>query len=159
MTPTEAATELRSANDEVLSLVEGCSEDDWRQIVPGEGWPVAVVMHHVASGHGLVAEWIESARRGDDITTSAAEIDAANARHAEEFAEVSREATAELLRANGAALDSLIAGLTEDEMANEVGFAPAGGALFSTEQLCGAAAGHVRSHLGHVKEVLGISAG
>lgn len=155
MTPNDYATELERVNEEVVTFVRSCSDDQWRTNVPGENWPVGVVMHHVAAGHQLVGGWIESARNGEDIAITGEEIDSANARHADEQVGVTASETVELLGSNGAALAALIRSLDEDEMERKVRFAPAGGALRSTEQLCGAASGHPRSHLAHVKEALG----
>jgi len=149
------AAELRDANAEAVAFVDGCSEDDWRVLVPEEGWPVGVVLHHVAAGHVLVGDWVDAARRGEDITITTDEIDEANARHAEDFAGVSREETSELLRTNGEELAALLEGLSDAELASEVAFTPAGGALFSAEQLCGAGARHAASHLGRVRRALG----
>lgn len=106
-------------------------------------------MHHVAAGHQQVGSWIKSARDGRDIAITGEAIDSANARHAEEQVEVTASETVELLRSNGAALAVLIRSLDEDEMERKVRFA-----LRSTEQLCGAASGHLRSHLAHAKEAL-----
>jgi DinB superfamily len=154
MTPNDYATEFERVNEEVITFVRSCSDDQWRTNVPGENWPVGVVMHHVAAGHQQVGSWIESARDGRDIAITGDAIDSANARHAEEQVEVTASETVELLGSNGAALAALLRSLDEDEMQRKVRFAPAGGALRSTEQLCGAASGHPLSHLAHAKEAL-----
>jgi hypothetical protein len=97
----------------------------------GEDGPVAVVLHHVAAGHLLTVQRVGRARSGTAITTTAQEVDADNARHGRDDAEVTRQATAEALRRNGATLATPIGSLEADELARSVPFGPAEGMEFS----------------------------
>jgi len=155
----ELARRFGEANDEVTAFVEACDEAQWQTTVPGEQWPVGVVLHHVAVGHLLVRDWLESARQGRPIDVKAAEIDADNARHAVEFAAVSRPETLEELRRNGAALAAVLAGLSADDLAATVAFGPADGRIMTTAQLAPATVNHCTSHLAAVRRALQAESG
>ncbi|HXQ75284.1 MAG TPA: DinB family protein [Acidimicrobiales bacterium] len=141
------AGEFEAANDEVIAFVEACPDERWTSMVGGEDWPVGVVVHHIAVGHRQMLDWLRRASGGHEITTSAAQIDADNARHARHFAGVTRAATVEELRSHGAALGRFIRGLSSDELATSVAFGPGDGSEVTTRQLASVAARHCRTHL------------
>ena len=151
----ELAGELERAHEEAIAFATSCSEEEWTAIVPGDDWPVCVVVHHVAEGYELVSGWIDCALSGRPIEDTAEGIDGANVDHAEKFGSVGQSETVALLRANGAAAVAKLGRLDESDLAKTAAFGPAGGQPFSVEQLCGAAAGHVRSHLGRAQSALG----
>jgi hypothetical protein len=151
----ELADAFEEANDALVSFARSCTEAQWRTMVPGENWPVGVVVHHCAVGHRLLLGWVESACRGEDIEDSGDTVDAANAVHAIASAEVDATETVELLDRNGAAVLSVLRALREDELARTVGFGPAGGAPFSVEQLAAAAARHGSTHFASIQAALG----
>jgi hypothetical protein len=150
----EIAREVDAANDEVISFVESCTDGQWTTMVRGEEWPVGVVIHHIAVGHMLMLDWIDRARRGEDITTTAAEIDADNARHARRFAGVARADTVEELRRHGAALARCIGGLCADELAVSVSFGPGDGMAVTAGELAPVAVRHCRTHLAAARGAL-----
>lgn len=153
--PSELARELERANEEAISFATSCSPEEWASVVPCDGWPVGVVVHHVAEGYDLVSRWIESALAGHPIEDTAEGIDAANLRHAEEFAGVGVTEAVELLRTKGAAAVAKVARLETSDLGKTTPFGPAGGQPFSVEQFCSAAVGHVRSHLGRARTAVG----
>jgi hypothetical protein len=154
-TSSEYADELERAIDDAVSFAESCSAEDWATPVPGEDWPVSVVVHHVALGHDLVLRWIDCALVGRSVEDTREEIDTFNLRHAEESAGVGVAETVELLRTNGAAAVAKIRRLSETDLERTAPFAPADGQPFSVDQFCSAAVGHVRTHLGHARAVVG----
>jgi hypothetical protein len=123
-------------------------------MVEGENWPVGVVMHHIAMGHLQMMDWLDRARRGDAIVTTASDIDDDNARHAIAFAGVGRAETAEQLRSHGAALAELIGGLSTGELALSVSFGPAHGRAVTAAQLAPVAVRHCTAHLADARAAL-----
>jgi len=148
------AGDFDAANDEAIAFVETCTDGHWTTMVDGEDWPVGVVIHHIAVGHLQMTDWLGLARRGEAITTSAAEIDADNARHAHDFAGVTRADTIDGLRRHGAALAQLIRGLGPSELSTSTAFGPANGMEVTTEQLVLVAARHCRTHLADARAAL-----
>jgi hypothetical protein len=143
----QLAVDLEVANDEAIAFVEDCTDDQWRTVVSAQQWPVGVVLHHIAVGHLLMIEWLGRARRGEDITTTAAEIDADNARHARDFARVSRADTAGELCRHGAALARFLRGFGPEELTVSVSFGPGHGMAVTAAQLAPVSVRHCRDHL------------
>jgi DinB superfamily len=153
--PSQYAADLGRENEEAIAFARSCSPEQWTAVVPGENWPVCVVVHHVAKGYELVSRWIDCALVGDPIEDTADGIDADNLCHAEDFGGVGVAETVDLLRTNGAAAVAKLGRLSQSDLLKTAAFGPAGGQPFTVEQFCVAAAGHVRSHLGHARAALG----
>jgi DinB superfamily len=148
------AREFDAANDEVVAFVGTCSDRQWTTMVEGEGWPVGVVLHHVAMGHRQVLDWLGHARRGEPITKTAAEIDSDNARHARDCAAVTPAETVGALERHGAELSRCIAGLSADELATSVSFGPGNAMAVTARELAPIAARHTSAHLGAARQAL-----
>jgi hypothetical protein len=145
------ADDFAAANAEALAFARSCREEAWARPVPGEGWPVGVVLHHIAEGHQNVVRWLEGMARGDGVTDTAEEIDRANAAHAARAGSVSATETAALLGANGARLEALLRAFSDEELDRSAPFGPAGGRPFPTVDLAAVAAQHTREHLAHAR--------
>jgi Mycothiol maleylpyruvate isomerase N-terminal domain len=143
----ELARQFEAAHNEVIAFVETCTERQWTTMVEGEGWTVGVVMHHVAMGHRQMLDWLDHARRGEPITKTAAEIDSDNARHARDFAAVTRAQTMESLERHGADLARCIGGLSPGDLATAVSFGPGNAMAVTARELAPIAARHGRTHL------------
>jgi DinB superfamily len=154
-TSSEYAAELERANEDAIAFATSCSPEEWAAVVPGEDWSVGVVVHHVAEGYDLVSRWIDCALGGRPIEDTGEGIDAANLRHAQDFAGVGVDECVELLRNRGAAAVAKLHRLGESDLEKTTAFGPAGGQPFSVEQFCLAAAGHVHSHLGRARSAVG----
>lgn len=157
-TPSEYAEELERAKEDAIAFARSCSPAEWVAVVQGEGWPVGVVVHHLAEGYDLVSRWIDCALAGHPIKDTEEGIDAANLRHAQDCAGVGVVETVELLRTKGAAAVAKLGRLGESDLGKTAAFGPAGGQHFSVEQFCIAAAGHVRSHLAQARTAVGPNA-
>ena len=156
---TELAAQLEAANEAVARFALACDDEQWRTVVPGEEWPVAVVVHHVAVSHELMMKWLGRVARGDDITDDASEIDAANGRHAQEFVAVGVDDTVALLRSNGARLAELIGGFDDEQLGRTAAFGPGNGMTVSTEGMAGVATRHCEVHLANARAAVGMEGG
>lgn len=129
MTGTEATTtttlgadlaaRFAAVNAEAIAAVEACTAEQWRRPTAAEGWPVAVVAHHMAGVAGFFAGVFGAVAAGNAEPTalSAAGVDENNARHARDHANADRAETLAELRANGAAAERVLAGLGDDQIA------------------------------------------
>ena len=152
------AAEHERVNDEVIAFALACSPAQWRAIVPGEEWPVGVVIHHVAVGHDLMLRWLRSVAEGDDITDSVASVDDANAQHARQFAEVSVADTVALSRENGAGVVAFLRGVDDAQLGRSSAFGPGDGMTVTTEQIAAIACRHCSTHLASARHALGTEA-
>ena len=144
------ADDFAAANAEAVAFVLACSDADWQTVVPGEGWTVGVVLHHIAEGHTNGERWLPAMARGEGVTDTASDIDDKNVEHAARAAAVSQAETVELLTENGARLESVLRALSDEDLERVAYFGPAERPM-PTKALAAVAARHVREHLGHAR--------
>jgi quercetin dioxygenase-like cupin family protein len=106
------------ANDELIELVGRATPEQWRALCADTGWTVAVQAHHIADNHAHLAGMIRQIAEGQPPEPIPMEmIDAANAHHAEVFANVTQAKTVSLLRRNGAFAAEIYRALTDEQLA------------------------------------------
>lgn len=158
----ELAADLESTYFAFADYLEGLSPDQWTltavnhpEISAGEDEqrPVGVVAHHVGDDIPMFAERAFILARGEAMEPlAAAELDAANARHAAVNPSPDQAATAELIRDNAARAAELIRGLSDEQLAR-----PGQGALsgWTAEQLIRRVLiGHASWHEGSIRATL-----
>lgn len=145
------ADDLAQANDEALVFARGCTDEQWGRTVPGEGWTVGVVLHHIAEGHAHGVRWMGEMASGRGVRDTAEEIDKENAAHAVRAEDTGRDETVALLEANGAALVDVLRRMSDEDLDRPAPFGPAGGRVFRTEELAVVPARHTREHLAHAR--------
>jgi len=112
----ELSLRLQAFTDEVVGLVQGCSDADWLKVCK-EDWAVGVTARHIGAGHfeavGL-AKMIASGKQLPELTMPQL-IDMAN-EHARRHAGCTRKEVLDMLRQTGAALVDYVAGLSDAEL-------------------------------------------
>lgn len=151
----ELAAALDATNLELIQLVRGCSDEQWRTLAndEGDGRSVGVIAHHVAHGHLDTIEWMETALRGEPIEATLAIQAELNARHAETYHDVERDVTAALLEENGRRLRERIERLTDEELAR-AGHHVGAGRDMTVEAFAALGQRHVAGHLGTIRKAL-----
>jgi hypothetical protein len=149
------ADDFAAANAEAIAFARGCSPDEWQAAVPGEDWPVGIVLHHIAEGHGQASRWLQSMSGGEGVPETAEDIDRANAAHAVRAKSVSPGETIALLEIRGAELEALLRRLNDQQLDRSASFGPAGGQVFACADLAPVTARHTREHLAHARSALG----
>jgi hypothetical protein len=150
----EYADALEAANAELIALAESCSAEQWSTLVPGENWPVSVLVHHCALGHDVSTSWLRQMVEAGTVPGTPEELDTTNAQHAAEFADVGVAETVELLRRTGASAAAYLRTLTDEELGREAVFGPAGGGTFTVDRFAGVLSRHPLTHLGHARQAL-----
>jgi len=131
----ELVQRVRAFNNGFIAFVENCSDEDWRKVCSGEGWTVGVVAHHVAAGHFGAIDLVRMIVVGEAIPEITMEtIDQMNAQHAKDHAHCTREEVLGLLRENGSAFASYLAGLSEADL-DRTGYLALIGGDVSAQQL------------------------
>ena len=132
----ELAAKLESANAAVIAALERCSDEQLKRTCEGEGWPVTVAAHHVAVSHTGIAGLVKLIADGQPVPPITMEmINAGNAQHAREFANVTREETLAALRTGGQAAVEMVRGLTDEQLDRTAPMAFAGGAEWSAAEV------------------------
>jgi uncharacterized damage-inducible protein DinB len=151
---TELADDFAAANGEAIAFARSCSEADWALPVPGEGWTVGVVLHHIAEGHSHAYHWLRAMASGEGVAESAEDIDRANAEHAVRAEDADSDETVALLEEKGARLVLTLRKLSDEDLARTAPFGPAGGRMLPTADLAPVAARHTREHLAHARSAV-----
>lgn len=151
----ELTARFNAVNDELVSIVAGCSDEQWRQITESEGWPVAVVAHHVAIVQRAFAGMVEKLAAGETYTPNVDmnEIDRLNAEHAREYANVGKPETLDPLRASRAAIAHLISGLSDTQLDHHAGVF-GGNPLTVAQVLDYVVIGHAAAHLDSIRATI-----
>ncbi|MCA1668270.1 MAG: cupin domain-containing protein [Thermomicrobia bacterium] len=125
--PKEGATSERAralawrfqhANEALIATIEGCTPQQWRAVCADTGWTVGVQAHHIAVNEAGIADVAKGVGAGHPHPPlPPGMLDEMNARHAEKFANVSKEETVALLRENGPLAADVYRHLSEAQLA------------------------------------------
>ena len=115
-----------------------------------DGRTVGVVAHHVASGHATIGGLVQGFAAGMPAPGITPEmIDGRNAEHAQQYANCSKQETAELLDRNGAAATAIVRRLTDEQLART---GTIFGSDWTTEQVVERILiGHPQGHLAAIR--------
>jgi hypothetical protein len=117
----QLAARLLKGAQALIAFARPLSDREWRTPVPGDGRPVGVIVHHVASVYGIEVKLAQMIAAGTPIVgVTWATVHEMNAAHAAEFAEVTKEAALALLEVNSAAAADAIRALSDDHLAQAV---------------------------------------
>jgi len=153
---------LAAQYEQVLSQLEeavrGCSDQKWSAICGDEGWTVAATAHHLGAQLPLEKEYLVAAAEGMQMPAySWDDINARNAKHAQEFSAAGKADTLEVIRTNGSAMAAWVRGLSDEQTGPPcVPLALAGGAQVTTQQLIEGGVKHPR---GRVSRPIQVEAG
>lgn len=127
------ADRLNSLNEEVISFVENCTEDDWSRI-GAEGWPLGVTARHIGANHYPAVSAVKMILSGEKLPEMTMEriTEYAN-RHAREHAACTKSEVLDVLRTQGSKLIEFAGGL-EDSDLDKSGYLPALGSNMTVEQ-------------------------
>jgi len=118
MPSNKLADRLEQGALALARFARSLTDAQWRTKVPGDGRTIGVIVHHVASVYPLEIQLAQKLASGQPITGVTMEhVHAMNARHALEFATVTKEAALELLKNNSAATAASIRALNDEALA------------------------------------------
>lgn len=162
--PTEGATSAQAralawrfqqALDALIATIEECTPEQWRAVCADTGWTVGVQAHHIAQNAAMIAGMIWKVADEQPLPAiTPAMIDAANARHAEEFAHVTKEETIALLRGNGAIAAQTYRGLSDAQLARTATLRADGHPTSAAQLIEYLAIGEIERHGEHLRHAL-----
>ncbi len=113
----DLAIRLEQGAQALATLAVGLNNNEWGLELPHDGRTIGVVVHHVASMYPLEIQLAQAIAAGKAIeNVTAAEVDQINAKHAADFAGVTKDAALDLLRRNSAAAAAAIRAFSDDEL-------------------------------------------
>jgi hypothetical protein len=111
------ADRLEQGARTLIATASALSEAEWQTRIPKDGRKVGVVVHHVASVYPVEIMLAQTLAAGKPVTgVTWDNIHEMNAKHAQEFDAVTKEATLDLLERNSAAAAAAIRVLTDEEL-------------------------------------------
>ncbi|MGH2586923.1 MAG: DinB family protein [Dehalococcoidia bacterium] len=148
------AKQFEATNEAVIAAVEQCSGDQWSAVCAGEAWPVGVTAHHVGSSHQPVAGLAQAIANGQPLPPLTAEtLNAGNAKHAQDFANCTKEETIVLLRDGGVQAAAIVRGLGDEQLNRSA--TVFGNEMSAQQAIEGILIGHPRSHLESIRAAMG----
>lgn len=151
----EYAAQLETLNAEIVATVDGCTEEQWGRPCAGDQRSVGVVAHHVSEVQRFFAEAVagEAADAVPLPSLTTEFVDENNARHARDFADISKPEVLDALRTNGATLVRVVGGLSDEDLNRSL-------FLFDGHELSGAQVvemaliGHFNEHLASMRAAI-----
>ena len=114
----QLADRLEQGARALIAFAIGLTDEEWHSRMPKDGRTFGVIVHHVASVYPVEIQLAQTLAEGKPVEgVTAAVINAMNARHASENADVTKEAAIDLLRQNSAAAAAAIRALSDEELA------------------------------------------
>ncbi len=149
------AKQYEAKVQDATATLEKLSDADWKKTTAGEKWTVAVVAHHVASGHEGIANIIKALSAGQGLPGFTMDVlHDMNAKHAQEHANAAKADTVALHKKNAAAAAGVVRGLSDDQLAKS-GVVLQGMPAMSVEQIVtGILINHVDDHMGSIKKTV-----
>jgi len=113
----QLADRLENGARALADFASTLTEAEWQTALLHDGRTVGVVVHHVASMYPIEIQLAQAAAAGKPIAgVTWNDVHAINAKHAVEYAEVTKADAVGLLRRNSAAAADAIRALTEEEL-------------------------------------------
>ena len=150
------AKQFEAKAQEATAALEKLSDADWKKVTEAEKWSVGVTAHHVASSHEPIAGIIKTIASGQSMPHFTMDmLHESNAKHAKEFANVSKADTIALHKKGVAAAAAVVRGLGDDQLAKS-GNVLAEAPPMSAEQIVtGILINHIDDHFGSIRKTVG----
>ena len=150
------AKQFESKAQEAAGVFDRLSDTDWKKVTASEKWTVGVVAHHVAGGHEGISGIIKTVAGGQSVPNFTMDmLHDMNAKHAKEFANVSKAETIALHKKNAAAAAAVVRGLSDADLGKS-GTVLTGMPPMSVEQIVnGILLNHIDEHLKSIRATVG----
>lgn len=124
----ELVERFNGVSNELISLVEKCSDEDWKKVVSAEEWTVGVVTRHVAEAHfGMLLDFAKNIVAGNALPeVNMGQIDQLNAKHAQDHTNCTKEEVLPMLRKNVSSIAEFVNGLNDEDLDKTAHFSLAG---------------------------------
>jgi hypothetical protein len=149
------AKQYEAKVQEATGVFDRLSDADWKKTT-SDKWTVGVVAHHVAGGHEGISGIIKTVASGQSVPNFTMDmLHDMNAKHAKEFANVSKAETIALHKKNAAAAAAVVRGLSDADLGKS-GTVLTGMPPMSVEQIIQAILlNHVEEHLKSIRAAVG----
>ena len=141
---------------DALATLEKLSDADWKKVTDAEKWTVGVTAHHVAGSHEWIAGIIKTVAAGHSIPNFTLDmLHASNAKHARDFANVSKADTIALHKKGAAAAAAFVRGLSDDQLAKSGTVLTGLPAMTAEQVVADILINHIDDHFGSIRKTVG----
>jgi hypothetical protein len=150
------AKQFEAKVQEATAVIEKLSDADWKKVTSAEKWSVAVTAHHIAMAHAGIGGLIKSVASGaHKAGISMDDIHAMNAKHAQDFAGVSKVETLALHKKNAAETAAIVRGLDDAALGRSAEVLKGMPAMSAEQAVVGILCNHIDEHIGSIKKTVG----
>lgn len=111
------ASRLEAGAGRLAALAATLTDVQWKTPIPGDGRPIGVVVHHVATVYPLEIHLAQTVASGQPVVgITMDDVHRGNAAHARDHAGAGKEETIALLARNSAAAAAAIRALGDDDL-------------------------------------------
>jgi hypothetical protein len=141
---------------EMTKALVQLTDPDWKKVTASEKWTVGVTAHHVAGGHEQIAGIVKTVAAGQSIPGFTLEmLHAGNAKHAQDFANVTKVETLALHEKGAAAAAATVRALSDADLERS-GTVFTGAPPMSAQQVIeGVLISHIGEHMGSIRATVG----
>jgi len=152
----ELVQRFEAANNAMIRYIEGCSEEDLNQVTSGEEWSVRVAAHHIAASHEPVAGLAYLVATGSELPALSMEMfHQMNAKHAADYATVSKADVLAALAQGGAKAAGMVGGFSDEQLDRSAHMAAFGAPMSAQQVVENILIGHITHHLDSIKAAVG----
>lgn len=113
----DLAERIRMFNDEVISFVKNCTDEDWRKVCNWEAWSVGVVARHIGAAHYEAVELAKMIVKGAKLPElSRDQITERANLHAREHAGCTKGEVLDILQRNGNSVVEFVTGMDDTQL-------------------------------------------
>ncbi len=140
---------------EATAAFEKLTDADWRKVTSAEQWPVGVVVHHIAWGHEVISGMIKAVASAQPLAKmSMDDLNAINAKNAQDWAGGGRSETIGLHKKNAAAAASIVRGINDADFDRKAIVLTGMPERSAADLTAGLLVGHVDEHLASIRATL-----
>jgi hypothetical protein len=113
----DLSTRLKDFNDNMITFIENCSEEEWNKVLDWEKWSIGVTARHIGAGHYEIVDIAKMIVKGEKLPELTMDqiTDMAN-QHARDHGACTKEEVLDLLRTNGASLVDFVSDLDDSQL-------------------------------------------
>lgn len=151
------AARIEQGAEGLAKFAQSLSDAEWRTSVPRDGRTVGVMVNHVALVYPIEVDLARAIAAGNAVTDVTWEVVAdMNAKHAKEYAGVTKTEALELLRRNSQAAADAVRDFSDDELDRAAPFSLSFGAPVTAQFVIeDHALRHSWHHLARIRSALG----
>ena len=154
---TEAlAKQFEAKAQEATQVLEKLTDADWTKVTEAEKWSVGVTAHHVAGSHEPIANLLKTVAAGQSVPGFTMDmLHEMNAKHATDFANVSKADTIALHKQGAAAAAAAVRGLNDEQLGKSGTVLTGMPAMTAEQVITGILINHIDDHYGSIRKTIG----